>query len=340
MKEWIETIDPFLHLRGLCCHTRGMPDEATTEVLRRKERVVHAVVETARESGLVVAQPRVLHDAFSVVVHLAPSPVVARVPVVLPAGFAREDLLRRQRRELAVVEWLAGRGEPVVVPSPLFPREPLERDGLSMTFWTFVEVDPNATPDYLAGAGAAAPLHVALRDYPGELPFLSPVNAVVPRALDFLREHRHLIQAADLERALREWELLAPLLSSSAAFESAFPNAVLQPIHGDAPSYNMIHTPAGGLYADFEDVTLGPREWDLALFGPDAVATYDAAAAGLGLPPLDAEVQRILDAARSLQVVACLGLVPELPALAAGIAPMLDLWRASAPLQVPSGVQC
>jgi hypothetical protein len=36
-----------------------------------------------------------------------------------------------------------------------------------------------------------------------------------------------------------------------------------------------------------------------------------------------------MDAARSLQVVACLALVPELPMLALGLAPVLEQWRAA-----------
>lgn len=98
---------------------------------------------------------------------------------------------------------------------------------------------------------------------------------------------------------------------------------------GDAPSYNAIHTTSGLRYADFEDVTLGPVEWALALFGPAAAARYDEAAALAGVPSLDMSVQAVMHAARALQVVACLALVPHLPVLASGLAPMLEQWRAA-----------
>lgn len=302
--------------------------EARALVARTAEAVAAASA-IATEHGLRVTEPRVLHDAFSVVVHLAPSPVVARVPVVLPHGFGREALLARQRRELRVVSWLASRGVPVVPPSPLLPREPLERGGLSMTFWELVQVDVSATPDYVASAGVAAALHAELRDYPGELPFMQPVNDVVPRGLAFLTTSPELIAAADLERARREWALLEPVLTSPASFGAAFPSANIQPVHGDAPSYNAIQTTSGLRYADFEDVTLGPVEWDLALFGGAAAAAYDEAASLAGVPPLDARVQAVMDAARALQVVSCLALVPQLPVLGAGLAPMLEQWRAA-----------
>jgi hypothetical protein len=39
------------------------------------------------------------------------------------------------------------------------------------------------------------------------------------------------------------------------------------------------------------------------------------------------DVLRVMDAARMLQVVACLSLVPQLPVLATGLAPMIEGWR-------------
>ena len=50
----------------------------------RTARAVGAAAAAGRQLGLEVREPRVLYDVFSVVVHLAPSPVVVRVPTVLP----------------------------------------------------------------------------------------------------------------------------------------------------------------------------------------------------------------------------------------------------------------
>ena len=38
----------------------------------------------------------------------------------------------------------------------------------------------------------------------------------------------------------------------------------LQPIHGDAHFGNVLNTSQGVLWTDWEDVFLGPTEWDLA----------------------------------------------------------------------------
>ncbi|MDY7227039.1 phosphotransferase [Hyalangium rubrum] len=296
------------------------------ELAARKARAVDAAVGAGRALGLSVTAPKVLHDVFSVVVHLAPSPVVVRVPLVLPPGFEGAAQEARQARELSAVAWLAERGLPVVRPSPLVPREPVRRDGFSMTFWEHVEVDASREPDYLAEAALAADLHAVLRDYPGELPFLSPV-ATVPLFLASLEEHPGLLAPADLERARGEWAVLGPMLSSREAFERAFPGVGVQAIHGDAPSYNILRTRSGVRYADFEDVTLGPVEWDLAFLGPEGASIYDAAAAKAGVRPLDPSVLRVMDAVGMLRNVVCYALVPQLPMLAEALAPGLEKWR-------------
>lgn len=288
-----------------------------------------AAVQGGRELGLTVSEGKVLHDAFSVLVHLAPAPVVARVPVALPVDLTLPAQAARQRRELAVVHWLAQQGAPVVRPSPLVPREPLQRGSFSMTFWEHVQVAAAAQPDYVADARYAAQLHAALKHCPEPLPFLAPVTHTVPGCLQLLEQHPELIAAADLERARAEWQVLAPLLGSRAAFLQAFPHANVQVIHGDAPVYNLIRTPSGPLFADFEDATLGPVEWDMAGFGADAASHYDAAAATLGLPALQRDVLRVMDAARALQGVASLALGPQLPALPGWLAPWLEQWRSS-----------
>ncbi len=63
--------------------------------------------------------------------------------------------------------------------------------------------------------------------------------------------------------------------------------------------------------------------------GPEGLAAYDAAATALGLRPVDDRVLRLTVAAGRLAMVAVLAMVPEVPMLAEGLAPVLDEWRAS-----------
>jgi hypothetical protein len=49
-------------------------------------------------------------------------------------------------REIAVTTYLAEQGAPVVVPSRELPPGPHERDGFPISFWTYVEPDPDRGP--------------------------------------------------------------------------------------------------------------------------------------------------------------------------------------------------
>ena len=40
----------------------------------------------------------------------------------------------------------------------------------------------------------------------------------------------------------------------------------MQALHGDAHRRNLLATPAGFLWTDFEDACMGPRAWDIAVF--------------------------------------------------------------------------
>ncbi len=305
------------------------------EIAGRTARAVSAATAAGTELGLRVDEPRVLYDVFSVIVHLAPAPVVVRVPTVVPPSYstAPEAQTAQQRAELAVTGWLADRGYPVVRPSPLVPREPVRRDGFSMTFWQFVEQIPDAEPDMRNRIEQTARLHAALRHYDAcDLGFWAPFGTYIPEGLAELKRLPDLIGEADLERAQQEWAVIAPILTSRKAFEAAFPGVELQPIHGDAPYHNMISTPGGELWSDFELITVGAVESDLAFVGPEDLATYDAAAARLGLRPLDAGLLRVTEAAGQLAMIAALAMAPQLPMLVEGIAPMIDLWRSTPPL--------
>ncbi|MEL3944261.1 MULTISPECIES: aminoglycoside phosphotransferase/kinase family protein [Streptomyces] len=296
----------------------------------RTSAAVAAAVAAGRGLGLNITEPTVLHDVFSVVVHLAPAPVVARIPTVLPRPDDLAALAHRQQDELDVTRWLADQQIPVIAPSPLVPAEPVQRDGFSMTFWPFVEEARYKEPDYVANAESVADLHAALRTYPGRrLEFLSAADPeFIADSLARLDHHPDLIGAAELDRARREWHLLEPLVRTRGAFEARFPGVDVQPIHGDSPPANIFHAVDGDLYADFELVTLGPVEWDLAALGPEHEAAYNRGARRNGTRPLDEEVLAFVNALGMLRVVATLTLVPQLPELVEYLKPAVDHWRA------------
>ncbi|MCK0113411.1 aminoglycoside phosphotransferase family protein [Ornithinimicrobium sp. F0845] len=308
----------------------GMPDVVLTpeELAARTTVATEAAFNAATDLGLLVEETRILHNVFSLVIHLSPSPVVARIPVVLAPGTTPEQLTRKQQRELDVADWLRHQNVPAVRPSPLVPLEPVREDDFSITFWELADVADDHEPYAAADHALSAALHAALMAYPGLLPFLSPFNDGLPALLESLEGSPHLTDE-DLDRAFSEWHALRPVLGSAAAFRDRFPSVDLQPIQGDAPSHNVIRCRDGLLFGDFEDVCLGPVEWDLAGQGPEAVEAYNAAAGPLGMRTVDPDLQRVMDTARNLQLIGAFALVPQLPLLADGLQHPLQAWRDS-----------
>ncbi|MBE9373558.1 aminoglycoside phosphotransferase family protein [Saccharopolyspora sp. HNM0983] len=298
------------------------------QLARRTGAAVDAAVAAGRERGLTVTDAEVLHDLFSVVVHLSPAPVVARIPTVLAPGTDPAEMARRQQAELDVTRWLDEQGTPVLAPSPLVPREPVRRDGFCLTLWQFVEQVADTEPDYVVNAERTAELHAALRSYPGRLPFLSAADPdSITASLHALDDRPDLAAAADVDRARREWQVLEPLVRSRAAFADAFPGIDLQPLHGDSPPANLFAGVDGYRFADFELVTFGPVEWDLAGIGPELTAAYDRGARRAGMRELDPGVLRFVNAVGMVRIVASLALVPQQPVLAQYLQPAVEQWR-------------
>jgi hypothetical protein len=196
-----------------------------------------------------------------------------------------------------------------------------------MTFWELADVADDHTPYSAVAIAKSAELHAGLAGYPAALPFLAPFNEAAPGMFAAL-EASELLSTADIDRARAEYVWLRAVLADASAFAVHHPDATLQAVQGDGPSHNVIRTTGGIRFSDFEDVSLGPVEWDLAMLGPEATAEYDDAAVALGLRATDPQVQHLMDTARSLQFISCVTLIPQLPILADGLAQVIGAWRA------------
>jgi hypothetical protein len=124
---------------------------------------VEAAVAIADAYGVHCEKPVVLGEAWHVLVHLWPSPVVARVtsggPGVDPADVERE----------LTVAWHAARaGAPVVQSSDLLPPGPHRHDGYTLVFWDYL-VQAGKLDATAAGRGLHT-IHESLADYDGDLP--------------------------------------------------------------------------------------------------------------------------------------------------------------------------
>ena len=253
------------------------------------ERAIRAAAQVAREAGLGFGEPRVLHEGSNVLIHLHPAPVVARVATTTAIVRAGDAWLTR---EVAVAGHAAAAGAPVVAPTHEIPPGPHDFSGLTMTFWTYVKQSPDP-PDPARAGHALRETHEALRDFPDPLPrmaVLSEAEAIIERF------------AGDRTLDSRDAALLREAASEATAAIDAL-DLPVQTVHADAHLGNVINTPAGPLWGDFEDTCVGPTAWDVGClltsgiaFGADPKAGRKAAAAYGGPPPDDAFI-----AARRLQ---------------------------------------
>lgn len=221
-------------------------------VLPSTAEAVAASVACARARGLPADGPEVIAEGFSVRVRLHPAPVVTRV--VTLGRELRPNPLPWLEREVAVAQHLASSGVPIVAPWD-DPGPHIADDGLEVSLWRWAEHESRvvAAADFGAMLG---PLHDALASYTGDLPPLVGPLTDIATALTVSSD-------PTLHRAAAE---LVPLALS-------WPR---RPLHGDAHTGNVLMTPGGPLWTDFEDVCVGPVEWDLAsmTITDDALAAY------------------------------------------------------------------
>jgi Phosphotransferase enzyme family len=222
------------------------------------ESAVNAALAVARAHGLRCEEAVVLRDAWHILLHLRPLPIVARVSSGLPypEGPNPDDVVR----EVAVAAHAARAGAPVVPPASEVEAVPYRHGGHIVSFWRYVE--PYAPPDPAeAGRGLRA-IHEALADFEGSLS-----SAGHP-------EEMHTMLAA--LGPSPETELLQEIFADR-------PSADGQALHGDAHLGNCLGAPAGPLWHDFETACRGPREYDLAalVFRDRAVGDRPAARATL-----------------------------------------------------------
>lgn len=281
-------------------------------------RALRAAVAVARELGLAVTDPEILRDRGNLIVHLRPSPVVARVATLSQA--LRPDL-GRLAREVAVARFLAEAGAPVVGPSTEVDPGPHVHDGLSLSFWRYVD-DTGSAPD---PAEAGRRLRICHEALTGCETTERPL-ALLDEAEGWLRD---LTESGRLAPA--DAELLAAAARTVRERAESL-DLPLQVVHGDAHLGNAIATPDGPLWSDWEDVCLAPREWDLAcllaasrVFGGDPRPDEIASAA---YGPCDAGAVEVLIEVRRFQGTMWASLLTEGPLEDNWrLAPLLDWYR-------------
>ncbi|MBO0841504.1 MAG: hypothetical protein J2O49_11860, partial [Sciscionella sp.] len=134
---------------------------------------IDGVLRMAAGYGVRCDRPVVLRDRANLLVHLAPAPVVARVPGLVTA--IRTDARRYLAVDVELAGYLHVAGAPVVAPSAELPPgpHPIERgvgaSSIWCSFWTYQPHDRDAVHSPDALRATLADVHRALAEYPGEL---------------------------------------------------------------------------------------------------------------------------------------------------------------------------
>ncbi len=217
-------------------------------------RAVAAVTALAGELHLRVDEAVVIQNSNALALRLLPCGVFARVALNGHEVAALEV-------ELALR--LVGSGSPVAALEPRVQPRAYERDGFTVTLWTYYEVvatdqEPAAYADVLHR------LHTGMRS----------VEIVTPHFLDRVEEAVQLVKHRDDTPALATADrhlLLSTLQSARERIHGR--SAAEQLLHGEPHPGNLLNTRDGLLFIDFETCCRGPIEFDVAHV-PDEVSAH------------------------------------------------------------------
>ena len=168
-------------------------------------------------------------------------------------------------RGLSVSRHLAQRGAPVTRPTEKPESGPHRVDDSCVTFWQY-ESTIDSEVDITQAVNALNRVHRELPHYSGDLPhFWKSLDQTyqqlqTPDSRRFLSEGDHCF----LKEVFKRFQHLKSLSED-----------VLRPLHGACHLGNVINTERGHLWLDFDNVCLGPIEWDLSCLPEEAIGDRD-----------------------------------------------------------------
>ncbi len=208
----------------------------------------------ATSLGLVVHDAVVLHDSNALTLRLPPCDVVARVS---------ERGVEQAQRELDLAATVAPVA-PVAAPDPEVPSRAHVRGGVVVTFWAHEENSGSSRRRPTTRAvSPAAPGDAQPRPDAGR----AEVHRRVDAARTLLLDRTRTPDAPDDVRGT----LLDALAGAVATIDRA--GRPEQLLHGEPHPGNVLSTPAGLRFVDWETCCRGPVELDVA-HAPDEVAQH------------------------------------------------------------------
>lgn len=248
--------------------------------------LLDALVAFAADHDVRVGDPVVLGNTSNIVVHLRPTPIVARVPYITALGRDRPDVCLA--RELALATHLHAEGVPTIPPSSLLPPGPHAlpvRTGGEPTWVSFME-HVQLTPVDLDSGPHAAMVGERLADLVGVAATMDDPAGLFDRSLADeteigLDRLSGRIPAADIA-TLRAWAADALIAPVDA-----------QPLHGDPHGRNIGRRADGEfVWFDLDDGVADSPLVDLATLVNAWPAAGAVACRRMGVDPEGPELAR------------------------------------------------
>jgi Phosphotransferase enzyme family len=209
-------------------------------------RAMAAAESMASALGLTVHEAIAVHVSNRLALRLLPSESLARVA---SSGHEAAPL------EVEVATRLARTNSPVAGLDPRVAPRVYERDGFTITFWTYYERQKRRELSPAAYADALSRLHAGMQQ----------IDVSTPHFTDRVREALELVESpvltpelADADRSL----LLDTFLNAMRAIVGR--GGEEQVLHGEPHPGNVLNTRNGPLFIDLETCCRGPVEFDLA----------------------------------------------------------------------------
>ena len=254
------------------------------DTLERRTLAIRAAQSIARDYGIPSSAPRILKDTNHTIVHLWPSPIVAKVSTKKIFRCRSSSL----EKEVNVAGLLASSGAPVVQPATSPPPGPHHVDGLDLTFWNYCEADATHPIHSQELGKALRAVHDTLDNLRGSLPTLPSFKMQLDEVDELLRSPTAVPQLPTEDRVfLRSLHRTVVEDIDAKVVEN-------RPLHGECGPHQTLSTSTGLVWLDFEAACLGPREWDLAGLDSKAVKSYGS---------VDRSLLSLLKTARLLCVV-------------------------------------
>ena len=202
-----------------------------------------ALQQAAEQCGLDARRTRLIRLFATAVYHLPAAEAVARI-----APVTSTDTVTQLATSVNVTQWLARTGFPTVEPLPV--DQPVTSHGCAITFWQYLPQN-GPTPGVAALGHLLRWLH-RLGSPPASLPTYRPLGSV-----------RHAIESSRaIDEGERAWLRQRCDQLLDAYDRLSFPLQAGM-IHGDAWLGNLPRDGRRVVLADWDAVSIGPREIDL-----------------------------------------------------------------------------